>query len=801
MSRYVSMLNLDECKEVFNYWIMDKLKATSELVITSVVGDKAKCKFKIKNEDCTAVIRTNYNEFGYCNAVLFAYHKGVAEPVSIKRAVDHAGGPSFETNEWMKLSYDRWKSLNGGNNQPKNRKIEKKEKTAADLLKEKEEEARLQFLADKADYLDRLPGAAVAQYLYRAAVSLQDPIHHSNQVVKTPQQHPYPIKKGFENPKDFLIMPTHTPNLKQILKFIKSGVFQMPSNPYGFTAEDVALRIEDPKTEFDLKNYTNDIDVSTGVGIMPSMGLDGVITNIQKYLVQPLQNGTDKIFAKQAIVRGSFYIFDHERKLNSDWQPKNILITEGWATAKPLDRLFNKHADETLVVVAWNAGQIKNAVRQCADFYPKSNLMIASDNDVKSFIHANEKDPSELHLVRNTGIQSAIDAYHSNPDLAHRLSIITPNINHETHLNSKCPSDFDDIESMYGHEAIKANVAQEIQAAVKRRAAGIPETNHLVDMYNQQVEFCSNHHNIPLHKITATGSLEAEPYVPAKLAQERQLAADNALKQEDDLINQMAAMPTADFFNVAVNDEIKSDFDKKMDESAKIINGAALAEPSASNVVTNTLAPTIDAPAEQPIVDPNAFTMVLYQSHLMNTFSKIQELDNKQEMLTALESDVVTMDSANKMIQAMFDPTISPHIPNMLDNVIENYKDLPIYEDLSQIKTILDEDYLKLNDESLQFIQNVQRDVVNSIVFNHQHQGLDDEIAQRVVSQEISQQPLELKKEFYRELRDTMRNLGESDEKWLQSVKDVLIESKQAATAMSAQPVNEKSATAEYSPS
>lgn len=813
MAKYTSMLTLDECVQVFDYWIQDKLKASTPLKLKKVGSDKARADFKVGKTDCTATITMNYNELGYCDAVMHAYHKGHAEPVHIKRAIENFGGNSRDSNSWIQLSYERWLALRDKNNTKTNtaqKSVTITHENADQMRIKNEKEANeRQYLVDRNEYLSNLPGAAVAQYIYKAAKGLQDPIYHQNQITKAPNQHKYIIKKGFSDPKDFYIMANHMPTTAQIIKFIESpDKFDMPQNPYGFTAKDIIETIKNPiqpldsnlppPEPFDPKKYISAKDLALGNGVMPSMDLNGVITNIQKYLVEPLPNGTDKIFGTEAIVRGSYYVFDHEQKLNPGYKPRNVIITEGWATGKTLNEVFNNaKINDSLVVVAWNAGQIKHAVKNCAEHYPNANIIIAADNDVKSFYYANESESHNLKLVRNTGLQVAIDSCHIYPELSSRLSVIVPHINHEAISGSSYPSDFNDIESMYGFEHLKKNIVAEIIAATQRRKEGVEEIPRLVDSYNAQVKYFSEQHALGLHMIQPTGELSKEPYLPESLIKAQVEASLMAEMAEDELINKMAKQATSGFFNVPVNDDLKTDFDRKMEQSARFLGGAYQSnEPDVTNVIANTLAPTVDAPAEQPIIDPATFTAVLYQSHLFNSFSKIQELDNKQEMLEAIEAKPMSMDAANKVMQAMFDTTINPHLPKMIENVMDDYKNQPFYADLVEIKSMMDDNFIQINDESKQLMQNMQRDIVNNFVCNNQHKGLDEEVAHKLVSNEVSEQPIEYKRTLYTEIRDTMKSLDSADQKWLEKIKETMLQSKQIASTI----MHNKEAQAEYSP-
>lgn len=805
--KYISMLTLDECCAVFNDWLFDKLKATSPLVIKSHNNNSVKATFKVGKEHCTATIRPNYNEFGYCDAVLMAYYKGSATPTHIKRAVEEVGGPSRDSNEWIRLSFERWKDIEK-NLAPKERTV--KQRSAAEIEAERQanlEKIRIaEFESNKSDYLERLPGATIAQYIYLAAQALQDPPHHDRQVVKTPDTHPYNIRKGLGSPEDFLIMPNHTPTTAQIIRFLESDKFRMPQNEYGFTKDDIINKINDPATGFKVSNYITEHDLKNGVGLLPSMDVNGTITNVQKFLVQPLSDGVDKIFLKQAIVSDSFYVFGHKDKLGTDYNPRNIIIAEGWATAHPIEKKFNSKTDNAMVVVAWNAGQLKRAVSTFSEKYPESNIIIAADNDVKSFVYANEKSGVDLDLVKNTGLKSAIEAYASNPEAQSRISIITPNIDFINYNKKTNISDFDDIDAALGPQKFSDNIATELRMAAHRRKNGIPETAHLVDLYNTQAKHFAELHGVTLKGITPTGSLEEVKFIPESIILKQKEAELQAEQKIDNAIDSMAAAaPMADFFRVPINDDIKSDFDRKLEEAARIINHGKIERPETNNVVANTLAPSIDAPKEQPIVDPVALTAILYQSHLFNEFSQLNNSNSKTEMLQILEQEPQSISGASKIMQAMFDPTISEHIPDMIDKVIDKYKETPFYNDLNEIKSFISDDYITLSSESMKFIKDTQKEVANHFIMEYQHVGLDEEVAHKLLSEEISEKPIEMKREFFRELRDTLSTLGPSDQTWLQDVKSMLLESKSMASqAKMEEPrksiSNQKEEDMDYSP-
>lgn len=786
--KYVSLLTLEECRMVFDKWISNNLNATTPLVVTSTSTNSVKATFKVGTEHCTATIRPNYNEFGYCDAVLMAYYKGHATPTHIKTAIEDIGGTRRESNEWIALSYERWKSIQK-NLEPieqtvKQRspaEIEAEQKANEELIKQAE------FETNKSEYLERLPGAAVAQYTYLAANALQDPIHHEKQMVKTPEKHPYNIRKGFGAPEDFLIMPNHVPKTSQIITFLESDKFSMPKNEYGFTKDDIIKRIKDPATNFKISDYITDHDVKNGVGLLPSMDINGTITNVQKFLIKPMRDGVDKIFMKLAVARDSFYVFGHKEKLGTDYQPKNIIITEGWATGRSIEKKFNSKVDNAMVVIAWNAGQLRNSVETFAKHYPQSNIIIAADNDVKAFANANEKTGVDLDLVKNTGIKCAIEAYAANPEVQNRLSVITPYVDFINFNKKAGISDFNDIDKVFGPEKFNENIALELRLAAQRRKNGVPETAHLVDLYNTQAKHFAELHGITLKGITPDGSLEEVKFIPEAVIQKQKEAELQAEQSIENAIESMITPIEDDFFRVEINDEIKTDFDRKLEESARIINQGRIERIEVNNTVTNTLAPTIDAPKEQPVVDPVALTAVLYQSHLFNEFSQLNSSNSKTEMLQMLEQEPHTLSGASKIMQAMFDPTISEHIPGMIDKVIDQYKETPFYNDLNEIKGLISDDYIVLSSESLQFLKDTQREVSNQFIMEYQHIGLDEEVAHKLLSQEISEKPIEMKREFFRELRDTLSTLGPSDQEWLQDVKNMLLESKSIAASIEIQ--------------
>lgn len=781
-SKYISMLTLEECCQVFNKWIADNLNASTPLTIKNHSNNKVKATFKVGTEHCSATIRPNYNEFGYCDAVLMAYYKGHADPIHIKRAVEDIEGPDRESNRWLQHSFERWKSIEQ-NLSPKDKKVKERSpaEIEAELKANEERNKQAEFETNKSEYLERLPGATVAQYIYLAAKALQDPIHHEKQMVKTPEQHPYNIRKGFGSPEDFLIMPNHVPSTAQIITFLQSDKFRMPKNEYGFTKDDIIKTIQDPATNFKISDYITEHDVKNGVGLLPSMDVMGAVTNVQKFLTQPLHDGTDKIFMKQAIVRDSYYVFGHQEKLGTNYYPKNIIITEGWATGRSIEKKFNGKVDNAMVVIAWNAGQLKNAVDTFAAQYPRSNIILAADNDVKSFVYANEKSGVDLELVKNTGLKCAIEAYAANPLVQNRLSIITPNVNFINFDKKLGLSDFNDIDMMLGPEKFSENIGIELRLAAQRRKNGVPETAHLVELYNSQAKHYAELHGITLKGITPEGSLNEVKFVPEALIQKQKEAELQAEQNIDNAIDSMTSSFDDDFFRVEINDAIKTDFDRKLEESARIISQGRIERPEVNNIVANTLAPTVDAPAEQPMVDPVALTAVLYQSYLFNEFSQLNNSNSKTEMLQILEQEPQTLSGASKIMQAMFDPTISEHIPGMIDKVIDQYKETPFYNDLNEIKSFINDDYIVLSSETMQFLKDTQREVSNQFIMEYQHIGLDEEVAHKLLSQEISEKPIEMKREFFRELRDTLSTLGPNDQEWLQDVKNMLIESKSIA--------------------
>lgn len=786
--KYISMLTLEECCTVFNYWIADNLKATTQLQIKKHSNNQVKATFKVGTEHCTATIRPNYNEFGYCDAVLMAYYKGHATPTHIKRAVEDVGGPSRDTNEWLSLSFERWKNIEK-DLEPTQRKAKERspEEVQAEHKANEERIKLAEFETNKSEYLERLPGATVAQYTYLAAKALQDPIHHEKQMVKTPETHPYNIRKGFGAPEDFLIMPNHIPKTSQIIQFLESDKFRMPKNDYGFTKDDIINKIKDPATDFKISDYITEHDLKNGVGLLPSMDVMGAVTNVQKFLPQPLHDGVDKIFMKQAIARDSYYVFGHQEKLGTDYNPKNIIITEGWATGMSIEKKFNSKVDNAMVVIAWNAGQLKNAVETFANQYPKSNIMIAADNDVKSFVYANEKTGIDLDLIKNTGIKCAIEAYATNPQSQNRISIITPNVDFINFDKKLGLSDFNDIDMVLGPEKFSENIGLELRLAAQRRKNGIPETAHLVDLYNSQAKHYAELHGIPLKGITPEGSLDEVKFVPEALIQKQKEVELQAEQKIDNAIDGMTTSLMNDFFRVEINDDIKTDFDRKLEESARIITQGRIEHPEVNNIVANTLAPTVNAPKEQPMVDPVALTAVLYQSHLLNEFSQLNNSNSKTEMLQILEQEPQTLNGASKIMQAMFDPTISEHIPGMIDKVIDQYKETPFYNDLNEIKSFINDDYIVMSSETMQFLKDTQREVSNQFILEYQHLGLDEEVAHKLLSQEISEKPIEMKREFFRELRDTLSTLGPSDQTWLQDVKNMLLESKSMAAQVEIQ--------------
>lgn len=791
---FTTMLRFDECVGILDQWLNEKLGGEpGSLKLKSSKGNKHNVEWRSNKTKNNGYIIDNPLSNGYSNAVGIFYIGGQQHKTNVMGAIKDLEGENGPISEMIKERYIEQQKNEGVNY----KEIPKQtpEEIEAALQRQKDRE-----LADtRIDLLSRMPGVAVAQYAYLAAKAQVDPAFHYGQGVQAIDDHPYMRKKGFQidqQEDDIYIISKMSPTNEQMINFINTDHFIVPKNEFGIDKKEIINLINDPKFNFSYNKYILTNDIKTGIGIATSRDPDGVITNLQKFLIDKIKakgGSVDKIFLPDAIVSGSAHIFNHAEKTDPNYNPKNIFIHEGWATGKTTLKAV-KNDPDSMVLVAWNAGQIKNIVDVYLKKYPEANIIEVADNDCKSFFNMNKKSEQDLERVKNTGLQAALEAYALNKEDQHRIGILVPRINYKTYSADKDLSDFNDIEMKFGQNKAIEELGIELTKLYERKQAKIPESDRIVKLYNEQAQHYSDKYGLEVRGIDNEGSLTTVKITPKNppAPKEPEITIEVATPEPTKAVDapEELAMPyqqdgdISSFFNKPINNAIKSDFDKKMEEGIGLLVGSKppvseqlqqnILEPSPKDIVTNNYNPKLeDAPAIQPIVDPADFTLMLYQNSLIMQYAEIANKPNKEQMMEALDSNVHSMSSALRALNVLLDSTTLPHVSATIDKVMDGYQDKPFYQDLVQIKDFANEQFIQKNAVDMNELKAFHKNVSDIYLCNNRENGFDSEVTAKMVESAISRKPIEEKREFYREFVNSLRNL-EGDSQWLKDVSSTL---------------------------
>lgn len=808
---FSTMLTFDECVNIFDQWLEKEHGGVpNSLKIKTRSGAKHTVEWRSGTSKYNGYITDNIVDFGYSNPVGIFYKGSTPHKTNVMGAiVDLEGGKDGPMMQSIKERYAERKSIEEAkhNKLPEQSAEEKAQKEAARKARELE--------SNRLDLINRLPGAFVAQYAYLASVQHADPAYHQGQKVQSVEQQPYIKKKGFEINQaadDFYILSKHVPTNEQLEAFIKSDVCKLPRNELGVTKEDVLQKIKDPEFGFSYNKYLTKHNIDSGIGIIPSRDPDGVVTNLQRFLNEPLVNDgkkVDKIFLPEAIVVGSAYVFNHQEKLNESYKPKNIIINEGWATGRTVNEAVDNDKD-TMVIVAWNAGQVKNIAETYLKLHPEANLTIAADNDCKSFYYMNEKETAQdLLKVKNTGLQVALETYAAFPEEQHRIGIILPRINYEKYNAQKGLSDFNDIHLHYGINAAHDELNGELERLRVRKEAGISEAPRIVKMYNAQAQFYSNLYNVEVRGLEADGSLnnlmikpvenappsnnqsleqktDSQPVTDKKETSINAVNNDSSFNNDDDdneLLMPHLQSDVSGFFNQPINNSLKTDFDKRYEESiGSVFSGSRSAsevlaqdankEPTPKDMVV--FASNEKAPDVQPMINPADFTLMLYQRGLMEQYTEVITQPTKDKMMESLQNNVYSMGGLVRTINILLDDTMRPHVTKSIDKVLDGYQDKPFYQDLVQIKSFANEQFIQKNLVDQEALKSFHKDMVTTLLKGvHAEHGFDRDVVAKMSESAISRKPVEEKREFYRQFVDSLKNLNE-DSTWVKQVSQTL---------------------------
>ena len=799
---FTTMLTFDECVNIFDQWLEKKHNGEpNSLKIKTRSGAKNTVEWRSGKSKYNGYITDNIVEYGYSNPVGIFYKGSTPFKTNVMGAIKELEGDNGPIMRSIQERYAERKAKDevSYNKLPEQSAEEKAKKEEARKLREYE--------SNRLDLINRLPGAFVAQYAYLSSVKHADPAFHMGQTVQSVDQHPYVKKKGFEIDQasdDFYILSKHVPTNTQLENFIKSDLCRMPRNDFGITKEDVLSKIKEPDFGFSYNKYLSKHNVESGIGIIPSRDPDGVITNLQRYLNEPIINDgkkIDKIFLPDAIVVGSAYIFNYKEKLDSSYKPKNIIITEGWATGRTINDPL-KNDKDTMIIVSWNAGQVKNITDTYLKVHPDANITIAADNDCKSFYYLNEKkDEQDILKVKNTGLQVALETYASFPKDQNRIGIIFPRINYEKYNAEKGLSDFNDIHIHYGINAAQKEINSELERLRLRKEAGISEVPRVLNMYNAQAQFYSNLYNVEVRGLDANGSINSvliKPIENLNQAVSQKLEnqtptpeATNAPPNEDnDLSMPHLQTDISGFFNQPINNSLKSDFDKKMEESIGYMVGGNSAKEKLAQEADKEPTPKdmivfasndVKAPNIQPIVNPADFTLMLYQRGLMEQFTEVINQPNKDKMIESLQNNVYSMGGLVRTITVLLDDTMRPHVAATIDKVLDGYQDKPFYKDLVQIKSFASEQLIQKSLIDQEAAKSFHKDLVSTLLSGiHAEKGFDNEVISQMSASAISKRSIDDKRLFYKEFVNSLRSLDENS-KWVSIASNALKETYEMA--------------------
>lgn len=218
-----------------------------------------------------------------------------------------------------------------------------------------------------------------------------------------------------------------------------------------------ALRLE--KEWVESKNATKEHKYLISKGLESSFGL-----KIDKFnnLLIPLKDENGKLWSLQRISENGDKIIGviktkEEKEQGIEYSArkkgcfytqtplenqKEFLICEGFATAMTIQAATQKPT-----IVAVDAGNLINVAKVLKQKFPKTQITIFADNDLKQ----------ELQNKRNVGLESAKAVKEEFKE----VTIISPQIN--TQEAQKGISDFNDIYKEYGLEEVKKQISNELQ--------------------------------------------------------------------------------------------------------------------------------------------------------------------------------------------------------------------------------------------------------------------------------------------------------------------------------------------------
>lgn len=816
--RYLVMFTKEEAQQIFKEYLESKHGA-SKVQFKSTNG-KARINWEAgKNNRKNGFFLENPDPTTrYCNAVAVLFLNGAgATKINVMRAAEEVGGG------WPELNKERYVALTKDNDELAVAKRELSPEETEALEAERLEQL---YKSERADALSRLPGTAVAQFMFKSAMAFKDRSIHQGQKVKTPEAHPYIKKKGIvlDNTVDnFFIVPNKLPTPESLLQYIESDKFDMPAIALDFkiTQDEIVKFIRNPANDFNIKAYFSSHNLKEGIGMLPSWDKSGVITSAQRILLEKDQDGVDKKFISSSLQEGSAFVFNFAKTLgNPNYKPQNIIFTEGWATGVTINRAV-KNDPDTMVVVAWTANQLGNVMSSYMKHYPEAQVQIAADNDCKSFFLAPEKDENIRPNIKNTGLLEAAKVYASMKDDQHRIGILIPLINHKKLSPNNLNSDFNDIELTSGADTAQKAIQNEIILLSNRRAEGANELVRVEKLYNMQAQFFADRHDFKLtgmevkdgQVLNKTISPQSEQLAPELENTVQNIQAPEpeiAQAPEKAVVTPQVSTPVvadesklsvvsndglSDDFLAAICDTsaIQTDFDRKCEQAARLLNGMnpLTAEPLvqhepvkeetlSSNVeheVANIFDQLPEGDQHQAIFDPVDMTTLLYHSSMIMKFNELSiSADNKEDLVKSIDSGEY-LNPAIKFVDAVLDETIGQHLSNAIDKHADKFKNEPFYEELMEIKQFISPDFIQHTADNLNEMKSIQQSISNLYISENYSKGFDDDLTAKIFNEDISNKPIDAKRELYKEIVVNLTTLDSANSSWVHDVNVALKES------------------------
>ncbi len=823
-----SMLSFDECQSMLDTWLAKNHNAKPGTLRINRNGGKNNATWSGERGAVKGTVHPNFSGTS-AFPMIIVFNKGSGEKFTFNQIIDDLEGTSKDapTRKLMRQRYAlREKALE------KDPKAEAEH--IAHLEKLNKEAAEQAEVLLREENLSRLMGATVAQYVYVKAKNNKALIHHVDQLVKTPNEHPYVKSKGFDISQEkqddvgFYILPkfSQVPNANNLQSFIKSNYFELPlfAKENNITRTDLMNYFEEKKSDFNFNKYVYSYRTNSGAGVVPAMDASGVVTSCQFMLAEKEPNFDDsKAVIGGALSTGVSFTFN---ATNKSPKPNNIIVAEGWATAYDLNEVF-RNDPKTHIVCAFTASQLELVVGQQLEKHKDANIGIAADNDCKTmFNHCKRTDKQVRDQVRaaiNTGLSTAVAVLETYKEHNERMMIIAPRFNHKNISPDYQPSDFNDLKTYIGFEKLQAEVLTgEIVRAGERKKQGISEQSYYAKIYNMQAKYFSELYQAPFKALSATGVLGETTFhsgvkLPTKDMTDEDIGlmkspiaqtptpavesnikktADNNIQQPVQALNSiMAFLDSGEILNndagslamkkaVQIEAEVTNTVQSKNtpDYSATLtheaiaerINEIESQATTSSNMVVNIIeqAKLIkEVPEIQPMVSPIDITENLFKTVLVNqTIGLAANLETKQD----IENILTTSCSINNFIKASYalmDDTMGDHAKKEFSNIVDRFEiGTPIRGHLESINNVLSEASLQFNAKTLESVQETQASISEFMIKKHQDKGLDADNVNKMMHNTILDKSLAEKRAFYRDFRDTIHNIQSSDEPWLKEL-------------------------------